>query len=55
MHIRDPKTIAASGKMVDTGAKSEDDSRLASHKHVRIIQKLGFEAKFLNSRFRISA
>lgn len=29
-----------------TGAKSEDDSRLASRKYARIIQKLGFEAKF---------
>jgi hypothetical protein len=35
MRIRDPKTTAlifASGKMVVTGAKSEDDSRLASRK-----------------------
>lgn len=49
MRIRDPKTTAlifASGKMVVTGAKSEDDSRLASRKYARIIQKLGFEAKF---------
>jgi transcription initiation factor TFIID TATA-box-binding protein len=29
-----------------TGAKSEDESRLASKKYARIIQKLGFEAKF---------
>lgn len=29
-----------------TGAKSEDDSRLASRKYARIIQKLGFDAKF---------
>lgn len=49
MRIRDPRTTAlifASGKMVVTGAKSEDDSRLASRKYARIIQKLGFEAKF---------
>lgn len=49
MRIREPKTTAlifASGKMVVTGAKSEDDSRLASRKYARIIQKLGFEAKF---------
>ncbi|MCJ1307485.1 TATA-box-binding protein [Agyrium rufum] len=49
MRIRDPKTTAlifASGKMVVTGAKSEDDSRLASRKYARIIQKLGFNAKF---------
>ncbi|ODN77059.1 TATA-box-binding protein [Cryptococcus amylolentus CBS 6039] len=49
MRIRDPRTTAlifASGKMVVTGAKSEDDSRLASRKYARIIQKLGFDAKF---------
>jgi TATA-box binding protein (TBP) (component of TFIID and TFIIIB) len=49
MRIRDPKTTAlifASGKMVVTGAKSEDDSKLASRKYARIIQKLGFNAKF---------
>jgi len=54
MRIRDPKTTAlifASGKMVETGAKSEDDSRLASRKYARIVQKLGFEAKF--SEFKI--
>ncbi|KAI6110094.1 TBP-domain-containing protein [Pisolithus sp. B1] len=38
--------IFASGKMVVTGAKSEDDSRLASRKYARIVQKLGFDAKF---------
>ena len=49
MRIRDPKTTAlifASGKMVVTGAKSESDSKLASRKYARIIQKLGFDAKF---------
>ena len=54
MRIRDPKTTAlifASGKMVVTGAKSEDDSRLASRKYARIVQKLGFDAKF--SEFQI--
>ncbi|KAF8229513.1 TATA-box binding protein, partial [Tricholoma matsutake] len=54
MRIRDPKTTAlifASGKMVVTGAKSEDDSRLASRKYARIVQKLGFVAKF--SEFKI--
>lgn len=47
MRIREPKTTAlifASGKMVVTGAKSEDDSKLASRKYARIIQKLGFNA-----------
>jgi len=49
MRIHDPKTTAlifASGKMVATGAKSEDDWRLASRKYARIVQKLGFDAKF---------
>eukprot|EP00696_Hemimastix_kukwesjijk_P008083 gnl/Hemi2/20230_TR6705_c0_g26_i1.p1 gnl/Hemi2/20230_TR6705_c0_g26~~gnl/Hemi2/20230_TR6705_c0_g26_i1.p1 ORF type:complete len:202 (+),score=25.59 gnl/Hemi2/20230_TR6705_c0_g26_i1:189-794(+) len=49
MRIRDPKTTAlvfASGKMVCTGAKSEEFSRLAARKYARIIQKLGFPAKF---------
>ena len=53
MCIRDPKTcpktialIFASGKMVVTGAKSEDDSRLVSQKYTCFVQKLGFKAKF---------
>ena len=44
MRIRDPKTTAlifASGKMVVTGAKSEDDSRLAARKYGRIVQVRG--------------
>ncbi|KAK9764461.1 TATA-binding protein (TBP) [Basidiobolus ranarum] len=55
MRIRDPKTTAlifASGKMVVTGAKSEDDSRLAARKYARIIQKLGFNAKFTDFKFQ---
>uniref|UniRef100_A0A0N4ZUS4 TATA-box-binding protein n=1 Tax=Parastrongyloides trichosuri TaxID=131310 RepID=A0A0N4ZUS4_PARTI len=49
MRIREPRTTAlifSSGKMVCTGAKSEDSSRLAARKYARIIQKLGFNAKF---------
>lgn len=45
MRIRDPRTTAlifSSGKMVCTGAKSEDASRLAARKYARIVQKLGF-------------
>ncbi len=34
------------GKMVCTGAKSEEKSRLAARKYARIVQKLGFPAKF---------
>nr|CAB3502921.1 unnamed protein product [Digitaria exilis] len=49
MRIRDPKTTAlvfASGKMVCTGAKSEEHSKLAARKYARIVQKLGFPARF---------
>ncbi|KFD67293.1 hypothetical protein M514_05049 [Trichuris suis] len=51
MRIRDPRTTAlifSSGKMVCTGAKSEDLSRLGARKYARIIQKLGFDAKFMD-------
>jgi transcription initiation factor TFIID TATA-box-binding protein len=54
MRIRDPKTTAlifASGKMVVTGAKSEDNLRLASCKYARVVQKLGVNVKF--SEFKI--
>ena len=33
--------------MVCTGAKSEDDSRLAARKYARIVQKLGFEVSIM--------
>ncbi|KAL2021277.1 hypothetical protein VTK56DRAFT_7356 [Thermocarpiscus australiensis] len=55
MRIREPKTTAlifASGKMVVTGAKSEHDSKLASRKYARIIQKLGFNAKFTDFKIQ---
>ncbi|XP_049940235.1 TATA-box-binding protein [Schistocerca serialis cubense] len=55
MRIREPRTTAlifSSGKMVCTGAKSEDDSRLAARKYARIIQKLGFSAKFLDFKIQ---
>ncbi|KAF1983725.1 putative TATA-box-binding protein [Aulographum hederae CBS 113979] len=55
MRIREPKTTAlifASGKMVVTGAKSEEDSKLASKKFARIIQKLGFAAKFADFKIQ---
>jgi transcription initiation factor TFIID TATA-box-binding protein len=45
MRIRAPRTTAlifSSGKMVCTGAKSENESKLAARKYARIIQKLGF-------------
>lgn len=55
MRIRDPKTTAlifASGKMVVTGAKSEEQSRLAARKYANIIKKLGFPAKFLEFKIQ---
>jgi len=38
--------------MVCTGAKSEEDSRLAARKYARIVQKLGFAAKFLDFKIQ---
>ena len=55
MRIRGPKTSAfifASGKMIIAGVKSEDDSRLASRKYARIVQKLGFDAKFFEFKIQ---
>ncbi|AEA38688.1 TATA binding protein of transcription factor IID (nucleomorph) [Cryptomonas paramecium] len=56
MRIREPKTTAlifSSGKIVVTGAKSEDTSRIACKKYTRIIQRLGYgHAKFLNFRIQ---
>eukprot|EP00743_Colponemidia_sp_Colp-15_P005729 GILK01006159.1.p1 GENE.GILK01006159.1~~GILK01006159.1.p1 ORF type:complete len:194 (-),score=20.68 GILK01006159.1:114-695(-) len=55
MRIRDPKTTAlifASGKMVCTGAKSEEQSKLAAKKYARIVQKLGFPAKFTDFKIQ---
>ncbi|KAJ7736507.1 TBP-domain-containing protein [Mycena olivaceomarginata] len=55
MRICDLKTTAlifASGKVVVTSAKSEDDSRLASRRYARIVQKAGFDAKFLEFKIQ---
>jgi len=54
MRIREPKTTAlifSSGKMVCTGAKSEEASKLAARKYGRIVAKLGFPVSF--SDFKI--
>lgn len=54
MRIKSPRTTAlifSSGKVVVTGAKSEQDSKLASRRFARIIQKLGFQVSF--SEFKI--
>ncbi|KAF9043723.1 hypothetical protein BDZ89DRAFT_1197071 [Hymenopellis radicata] len=47
----DLKTIALHARHAKYNPKSEDDSRLASRKYARIVQKLGFDAKF--SEFKI--
>ncbi|XP_063295519.1 TATA box-binding protein-like 2 [Pelobates fuscus] len=55
MRIREPRTTAlifSSGKMVCTGAKSEEQSRLAARKYARIVQKLGFPARFLDFKIQ---
>ncbi|PIC39493.1 hypothetical protein B9Z55_011165 [Caenorhabditis nigoni] len=49
MRIREPKTTAlifSSGKIVCTGAKSEESSRLAARKYARIVQKIGYNTRF---------
>ncbi|XP_018054376.1 PREDICTED: TATA-box-binding protein isoform X2 [Atta colombica] len=54
MRIQNPRATALifrSGKLVCTGARSEQDSFLAAKKFARIIQKLGFPVKF--SSFKI--
>lgn len=54
MRLRDPKTTAlifASGKMVCTGAKTEESSKFAARKFARIILNLGFNTRF--SDFKI--
>ena len=55
IRIKKPRTTALlfnSGKMVCTGAKDEDESRIASRKFARIIQKLGFPVKFTNFKIQ---
>ncbi|KAI6236899.1 SSD domain-containing protein [Aphelenchoides besseyi] len=49
VRIREPRTTAlifTSGKMVCTGAKSEQASKIAARKFARIIQKIGYHVKF---------
>ncbi|AFP65589.1 TATA binding protein of transcription factor IID (nucleomorph) [Chroomonas mesostigmatica CCMP1168] len=56
MRIRDPKTTAlifSSGKMVITGAKSEETAKLGGKKYARIIQKIGYgHIKFLDFKIQ---
>ncbi|XP_063241530.1 uncharacterized protein LOC134541785 isoform X2 [Bacillus rossius redtenbacheri] len=53
MRINEPHTTALvfqTGKMVVTGARSEDAVNLAARKYARIIQKLGFPVRFVDFR-----
>ncbi|XP_022719934.1 TATA-box-binding protein-like [Durio zibethinus] len=55
MRLRATKTAAlifSLGKMVCTGAKTEQQPLLAARKHARIIQKLGFDVKFKNFKIQ---
>lgn len=55
IRLRDPKATALlfqSGKMVTTGARNEDDSRLAARKVAKIVKKLGGNASFKDFRIQ---
>ena len=55
MRVREPKTTALifrSGKMVVTGAKSEEAARSAARKYARIIQKLDFPVHFTDFKIQ---
>ncbi|XP_049868520.1 uncharacterized protein LOC126368549 [Pectinophora gossypiella] len=55
MKILEPRATALvfrSGKIVCTGARNEHDSYIAARKIARIIQKLGFQAKFLDFKIQ---
>ena len=48
MRIRDPKTTALifkSGKVVCTGAKTEDISRVSAKMYAKMIRKIGYQIK----------
>ncbi|XP_053613212.1 uncharacterized protein Trf isoform X1 [Plodia interpunctella] len=55
MKILEPRATALvfrSGKIVCTGARNEHDSYVAARKFARIIQKLGFPAKFMDFKIQ---
>jgi len=54
MRMRDPRCTALifhTGKIICTGARSEEDAHLGSRKFARIMQKLGYPTRF--SDFRV--
>ncbi|CAD8128281.1 unnamed protein product [Paramecium sonneborni] len=55
MRLNNPSTTALifqTGKMVCTGAKSEDQSLVAARKYAKIIHKLGFQVTFKNFKIQ---
>lgn len=55
MKIIDPRATALvfrSGKVLCTGLRNEHDSYIAARKFARIIQKLGYQAKFLDFKIQ---
>ena len=53
LRLREPKAtglLFASGKLVITGPKNEDDGLLAGRRMAKIVQKLGFPATFNDFR-----
>jgi len=55
IRIRKPRTTAlafASGNMVCTGAKTEEEARLAGRKYVRVFQKHGIPVSFSNFKIQ---
>lgn len=55
MRIREPRCTALifrSGKLVCTGARTENDATLAARKFARIIQKLGYNVKFMEFKIQ---
>ena len=55
MRMREPRTTAmifSSGKLVCTGAKNERESRIAARKFSRILQKLGYQLKFIDFKIQ---
>ncbi|CAH8439860.1 unnamed protein product [Heterobilharzia americana] len=56
IRLREPRVtclVFRTGRMVCTGARSEMDANLGSRKCARIIQKLGFDVKFMNFKIQI--
>jgi transcription initiation factor TFIID TATA-box-binding protein len=56
MRHREPRSTALifkTGKMIVTGAKSEQDSKMAARKYVAIISKVGFPVRYSDANYKI--